>query len=149
MVFNALLIFSIVVNVKFTLALVNGSLLTNVLTVMAIVFGFIMSAVSNLFGRKVTYEMANKTSKYDPGLSQLQELKGCFSHLMYCCLFLIVVSLVGLVAYGSVEVKELLSLDLIAYSLSAVYLYVLLFSLFAFMANSIILFNLLLNDAVL
>lgn len=63
-----------------------------VLTLISILFGFLISAECNLFGR-IIKEMKNKSSKNEPGVSQFAELRERFSRVGRKIMLLIVISL--------------------------------------------------------
>lgn len=72
---------------------IDTDFVNTVFTLVSILFGFLISAECNLFGRLITQEMKKRNSIKEPGQSQFGELKNRFSRINSGIMSLIVISL--------------------------------------------------------
>lgn len=140
---------NVILNISIVKFVVNENLLVNVLTLLSIVFGFVISAICNLFGRKITYEMSVRRSASDGGISQLQMIKKDVSQILGCSMSLIIMSLGVLMTKDNANFERFYTCDYCRYAGSAMYAFLLFFVLFALYSYAIILMNWLINETYL
>lgn len=146
--FNVVLFSSVLVNTIYMKLVIVTDLLVSVLTILSIVFGFVVAAICNLFGRKITFELSVRRSSIDGGISQLQEIRRDFSQLLGCSMLLITISIGILVTKDNQILHWLYVSDICRYIGSAIYLFLLFFVMLALFSYSIILMNFLINETV-
>lgn len=125
--------------------IVDEGLVNTILTLVSILFGFLISSICNLFGRKITKKLDMKIGVKDPGCSQLNEMKIRFLKIINYIMVLVVISIVFYLAKGF-NLGGITCIIQGAYAVSVIYIY-LLFKVLCLTYNEVkILLNLLVNE---
>lgn len=145
--FSILCVFMILININYVKYSLDSELVSIIMMVVSIAFGFLITAICNLFGRNITNKMAYKTGVLDKGKSQLQELKDDFSEIFGICILIIVISVLYFIA-KDIKIIEI-NLIIIDYCFSAVYISLLFLMILALTNQVSILLNMLINESYL
>lgn len=125
--------------------IVNESLVNTTLTLASILFGFLISSICNLFGRKITVQMDKMDSLRDPGKTQLQDLKGRFIIIINNLMMLVVICITYFLAKG-LGLQAVIFVQYVAYAVSMIFVYLLFATLYLTFKEVKILLNLLINE---
>lgn len=148
-IFNFLLVLICLINTKYLHFIIDIELISLIVTVISIIFGFLVSAICNLYGRNITTEMSEKVGKFDKGKSQLQELKYDFSIILYISVLIMLSAFFGFIIKNS-ELKTFFFSNMnMIYCLSAFYIWITFFLFFSLLHQINILLAMLVNESYL
>ncbi len=125
--------------------IVGESLVNTTLTLASILFGFLISSICNLFGRKITIRMDKMESLMNPGKTQLQDMKGRFIIIINNIMMLVAVCIAYFLVKGF-GIQEIIFVRWVAYAVSVLFIYLLFDTLYLTYKEVKILLNLLINE---
>lgn len=143
--FSLFLIIVIFINVNYLKFRVSLNFLNNLITIVSIVYGFLISSICNMFGRKITEKMNRIKSLNNPVISQLQEVKSDYKSISVVCLLLLLFSLIAYVV-GTSNLEFLDEYDLIVLIISGIYLSLIFFLFIGMFCLTLMLLNFLINE---
>lgn len=135
----------ILVNISFLKFKINTEIVEVLITFVSIIFGFLVTAICNMFGRKITKKMAMRASRGNKGISQLQDLKQDYKSVLINCIFVLVISILYLIARASVLSEY--STVLILYILSAICLSFIIKLMINLVYLTFVLLNFMINES--
>lgn len=138
-------------NIHFTL---NKGFVGVTMTVISILFGFIVAAICNLFGRNITRKMVVASHPVHKSLSQLMVLRNDLLKTVWGIFVLLTISIIYFLWIGGVGlfVSELMEPQIIQFSKeisSVLYVFILIVTLLRCYKQSTFLLTMLYNEAVL
>lgn len=126
----------------------DKSFINSILTLTAIVFGFLISAICNMFGRKITNRMSTSASVNDSGISQLQELKSDFLAVMYNGIAILMFS-TGALVFAESNLWYYINCEMVGFVTSGIYLGLVIFQFVGITYLIYTLLNFLINETYL
>lgn len=125
--------------------IIDESLINTALTLTSILFGFLISSICNLFGRKITKQMDNSNSMINLGNSQLHDLKQRFLRIINRIMVIVIICILYFLIKGF-NVQQIIYVQKAAYIASIIFIFLLFDVLYLTYKEVKILLNLLINE---
>lgn len=129
------IIFSLSFGINYFLKLKSVNMASDILTIISILLGFYISAISTLFGSEIMHEYANVQDKKIPSQTKLGTLIKYFKNSVNIAFFTIIIALICLLFKGKdylkeYHIKELASAVLTSSTFLSLFLFLLLMKVF-------------------